>query len=92
MPRYLRGTVAIVADDNDTVAAIEQLAPASEIARSLRWLVMYRAIAEHANIRLLEKVRDVGRLANRALGLVQQSAMTRCEDIEKAAPAPNGSR
>ena len=76
---------AIVADGDDAVAAVDQLAPEFNVAGGLGGLVVDGALAEDADVRCVEEVRDATRLGDGLLRLVGQAVESCGQGGEKVA-------
>ena len=74
---------SVVTDDQDTIVAIYQLSAALSVPGCLRGLVVDRSVAEDADVRGVEKVRDAVGFGNWLLRFVGQTMETVDERVEK---------
>ena len=75
--------VAIVPDQNDAIATVDQFGAQFTVASRLRRFVMHRAVAENADVWRVEKVRDAARLRDGLLRFVGQPMETCGESGEE---------
>jgi len=67
---------AVVADEDDAVASVDQLTPEFDIAGGLGGVVVDGGVAKHADLRGVEEVWDAARLGDVLLRLVGSSGLS----------------
>lgn len=63
--------IAVITNDDDAVAALDELTPTGAICGHLSRLIMHRAIAEDTDVRPIEEIGDAGRLPHRILRFIR---------------------
>jgi hypothetical protein len=80
----LLNQVSVVSDGYNAIASSGKFSPDFSIAPCLQRIVMDRAVAEHADIRRVEEIRDATDLRDGALRLLRQPAMPLGKHIQEA--------
>ena len=74
----------IVPDHDDSIALVDEIGSNPLISVHLRRVVVDGAVAEHADVRLVEEVRDAVGLRHRPLRIVRQPPAPFGQGVEKA--------
>lgn len=83
MLRNLLLNAPVVSDNDNAIAAVEQLRAEFTIAHNLGGLVVDGPIAENTDVWAVKEIRDAPRFWNRLLRLVGERMVAYCHTIEK---------
>ncbi len=85
LPGDLLGHILVVPDDDYLVAARLQFGAQGFVPAALFGLVVDRAVAEDAYVRLVKEIGHAARCGDFALGIVGQAQALGSEDVQEAA-------